>query len=63
MDFSAPYLQVLSIVLAVLMGAAAFANWLNRRRGGFMRGWEGAIFIAVCWIAALVLILLRVRGA
>ena len=62
MDFSETYLQIFALVLAVLMGAIALANWLNRRHGGFLKGWAGMVFIAVCWIAALVFIALRVRG-
>jgi hypothetical protein len=62
MDFSETYLQIFALVLAVLMGVIALANWLNRRHGGFLKGWAGMVFIAVCWIAALVLIALRARG-
>jgi hypothetical protein len=62
MDFSETYLQIFALVLAVLMGAIALANWLNRRHGGFLKGWAGMVFIAVCWIAALVFIALRARG-
>ncbi len=62
MDFSDGYLQILALFLAVLMGAVELANWLNRRHGGFVRGWASAIFIGVCWIAALAMIMLRVRG-
>lgn len=62
MDFSDANLQILGMALAVLMGAIALANWLNRRHGGFLKGWAGMVFIAVCWIAALVLIALRARG-
>jgi hypothetical protein len=62
MDFSETYLQIFALVLAVLMGVIALANWLNRRHGGFLKGWAGMVFIAVCWIAALLFIALRVRG-
>lgn len=62
MDFSNAYLQLLGAILLALMGSVAIANWLNRRHGGFMKGWSGAIFIAVCWIAVMVFIVLRVRG-
>jgi hypothetical protein len=56
MDFSDNYLRMLAVVLAVLMGMVEFVNWLNRKRGGFVRGWAGAIFIGVCWTAAMVFI-------
>jgi len=59
MDFSDKYLEVLGAFLAVLMGLVAIVNWLNRKHGGFARGWAGAIFIGVCWIAGLVLIVLK----
>ena len=62
MDFSNPFLQVIAVVLGFLMALVAGANWLNRRHGGFMRGWSGAVFISVCWIAAIALIMLKVRG-
>lgn len=61
MDFSDNYLQVLAIVLAALMGSVELINWLNRRHGGFVKGWAGAIFIGVCWTAAMVFIVLKVR--
>ena len=36
MDFSAAYLQILALTLALLMGTIALVNWLNRRHGGFL---------------------------
>ena len=60
MDLSNHYLQVLGVVLAVVMGGIALANWLNRRHGGFLRGWAGAVFIGICWFAAIVAIVLKV---
>jgi len=62
MDFPDTYQQILAVVLAVLMGAIALVNWLNRRHGGFLKGWAGMVFIAVFWIAVLVFIVLRARG-
>lgn len=62
MDFSNTYLQILGAILLALMGSIAIANWLNRRHGGFLKGWGGAIFIAICWIAVMALIALKVRG-
>jgi hypothetical protein len=62
MDFPEAYQRILAVTLAVLMGAIALANWLNRRHGGFLKGWAGMVFIAVFWIAVLVFIVLRARG-
>lgn len=62
MDFSDKYLQALAATLAVLMGLVALVNWLNRKHGGFVRGWAGAIFIGVCWVAALASIYLKLKG-
>ena len=62
MDFSNPFLQAIAVVMALLMSLVAAVNWLNRRHGGFMRGWSGAVFISVCWIAAIALIMMKVQG-
>ena len=62
MDFSNPFLQAIAVVMALLMSLVAAVNWLNRRHGGFMRGWSGAVFIGVCWIAAIALIMMKVQG-
>jgi len=59
MDFSDRYLVLLGAILAMLTGLVALVNWLNRKHGGFVRGWAGAIFIGVCWLAALVFIVLK----
>ena len=59
MSFSDKYLQMLGAVLAVSMAIVAAANWLNRKHGGFARGWAGAIFIAVCWFGALSVIVYK----
>jgi hypothetical protein len=61
MDFSDKYLLWLAVFLAVLMGLVELANWLNRKHGGFVRGWAGAIFITVCWVAAMAMIVLKLR--
>jgi len=60
MDLSNHQLEVLAIVLAIVMGAIALGNWLNRRHGGFLRGWAGAVFIGICWIAAIAVIFIKV---
>ena len=62
MDFADRYLQALGAVLAVLMGFIALANWLNRKHGGFVKGMAGAVFIAVCGVAAFLFIVLRVHS-
>jgi len=61
MDFAQRYNAVLLIVLLAVLSAIALINWLNRRHGGFMKGWAGAVFIAVCWTAAIAYIVLQVR--
>jgi len=54
--FTDNFLIILAIVLAILLGITALANWLLRSRGGFLKGWAGAVFIGACWIAGLALI-------
>jgi len=61
MDFSDPYMQLLGIVIAAVMAAIAGVNWLNRRHGGFLRGWAGGVFIAICWFGVIGAILLRLN--
>lgn len=61
MDFSDSYMQTLGIVLTAVMAAVAGANWLNRRHGGFLRGWAGGVFIAICWFGVLGAIVLRLE--
>jgi hypothetical protein len=58
-DFSDKYLQLLGAILALSMALVATVNWLNRKHGGFAKGWAGAIFIGVCWIGALLVIVLK----
>jgi len=61
MDFSDKYLGAFAIAAALAMGGVAAANWLNRRHGGFVKGWAGAIFIGICWTSAMLWLLVRVR--
>ena len=62
MDFSDKYMQVLGVILALSMGLIAAVNWLNRKHGGFVKGWAGAVFIAICWFGAMAWIVLRLKG-
>ena len=55
--FTDNFLAILATALAFLLGTTALANWLLRARGGFLKGWAGAVFIAACWIGGLALIL------
>jgi hypothetical protein len=57
MNFSEAFLLNLSIVLAVSMAMLAVLNWVFRKHGGTAKGWAGAVFIGICWIAALVFII------
>ena len=61
MDFSDRYLEVLGVAAAFAMTVVALINWLNRKHGGFVKGWAGAIFIGVCWIGAVAIILLKLK--
>ena len=60
MNLSNEFLVNLSIVLAVSMAALALLNWMFRKHGGIAKGWAGAVFIGICWIAALVFIIKKV---
>jgi len=62
MNYSDPALVYLSVALAVPLAAMAMLNWAFRNRGGFARGWAGAVFIGICWIAAIVVIIERVSS-
>jgi len=56
------FLEILFCVLAAAMAAVGALNWLNRRHGGFVKGMGGAIFIGICWTAAILAIVLKVRS-
>ncbi|HZP67230.1 MAG TPA: hypothetical protein VFB32_13085 [Rudaea sp.] len=59
MDLSDNYLQALIVALMTSTALVAAANWLNRKHGGFMKGWAGAIFIAVGSVGAFAILLLK----
>ena len=56
---SDPLLWVIMLVVAVSVAATGLLRWLYRRRGGLTAGWGGALFVGLCWIAALALIVHR----
>jgi hypothetical protein len=56
------YVEVLLAVLLTAMGVVAAINWLNRKHGGFLKGWAGAVFIAIGWMTAMAYVLLKVRS-
>lgn len=56
---SDPLLWVIVAVIAVAVVATGMLRWLQTKRGGLAAGWGGALFIGLCWIAALVLIVYR----
>ncbi|MDR3387574.1 MAG: hypothetical protein P4L92_11015 [Rudaea sp.] len=60
MNFSDESLVVLVIALALPMAVLAALNWIFRKRGGVAKGWAGAVFIGICWVAAMVIIIQRV---
>lgn len=60
MNFSDPVYFWLAIFLGVPTTLLAGLDFLLRKRGGFLTGWVGAIFIAIGWTAAMALILARV---
>jgi len=62
MNYSDPAFAYLAAVLAVPIAAMAALNWAFRNRGGFAKGWTGAVFIGICWVAALVFIFTRVAS-
>jgi len=59
--FDQTYLTI-GVVLGLPMAMVALLNWTLRNRGGFARGWAGAIFVGICWAAGLVIIALKARG-
>ncbi|MBS0582143.1 MAG: hypothetical protein JSS42_03475 [Proteobacteria bacterium] len=62
MDFSDRTYLILGILLGLPMLVVALLNWVLRNRGGFARGWAGAILVGICWVVGLALILLKARG-
>lgn len=43
------------LVIAVL-------RFIYRRRGGIGTGWGGTLLISLCWLAALLSLVTRIRG-
>ncbi len=62
MNLSDRFYLILGIVLALPMIVVALLNLLLRNRGGFARGWAGAIFVGMCWAAGMALIVFKVVG-
>jgi hypothetical protein len=60
MNFSDESLLYLGVALAMPIATLTIVNWMRRDRGGFARGWTGAIFIGICWIAGLAFIIEKV---
>jgi hypothetical protein len=54
------FLLLLGLLLAVPVVVVAVLNWSFRSQGGIAKGWGGALFIGLCWIATVALILQRV---
>lgn len=62
MNLSNQIYVILGIALALPMAIVALLNWLLRDRGGFARGWAGAIFVGMCWTLGMILIVARVAA-
>lgn len=62
MNLSDQLFLILGIILCLPMAVVALLNWLLRNRGGFARGWAGAIFVGMCWIAGMALIVFKALG-
>lgn len=60
MDLGNPSLLFLAILLAAPVLLVALINVVFHPRGGIVRGLGGALFIAVCWVAAVGSIVWRV---
>ena len=60
MNYSDEFLIQLCAALAVPIALLTILNWIFRKRGGIAKGWTGAVFIGICWVASLLLILKRV---
>ncbi|MBS0516362.1 MAG: hypothetical protein JSS16_12925 [Proteobacteria bacterium] len=59
MNLFDPIYLVLGIALGLPMAILALLNWLLRKRGGFARGWAGAIFLGLCLCVGIVLIVVK----
>jgi hypothetical protein len=62
MNLSNQIYLILGAVLGLPMVVVALLNWLLRDRGGFARGWAGAIFVALCWTVGMIIIVTRAVG-
>lgn len=62
MNLSDQLYLILAVVLGLPMVVVALLNWLLRNRGGFARGWAGAIFVGMCWAAGMALIVSKALG-
>jgi hypothetical protein len=59
MNLSDQTYLLIGAVLGLPMLIVAALNLLLRNRGGFARGWAGAIFVTLCWTVGMVLIVTR----
>lgn len=62
MNLSDQLYLILAVVLGLPMVVVALLNWVFRNRGGFARGWAGAIFVGMCWAAGMALIVFKAVG-
>ncbi len=54
-----PVLVLLGLLVVPLIAVAAL-NRIFRKRGGIGGGWGGAIFVGLCWITAVIVILVKI---
>jgi len=59
MDHANEVLLLIAALVAVPSLVAGTMYWTHRRGIGVVKGWGGALFILLGWIAALALILYR----
>lgn len=60
MDLSNQTLLLLGVLLATPVVVVAIVNLIFHPRDGIARGFGGALFIGLCWVATIALIVLKV---
>lgn len=62
MNLSDQTYLIIGAVIALPIAIVVMLNWLLRNRGGFARGWAGAVFVGLCWTVAMAIIVTRTIG-
>lgn len=60
MDLSDQTLALVAALIAAPIIVMELLNLLLKKRGGFGKGWGGAVFIGLCWIVAFGVIVTRI---